>query len=289
MVRDNTAAAFCPGHISGYFRRMVGRDPATTGSTGAGIVISRGVVACVRPAECTSIGIYVQDEDGRSIRVAGDSPPVRSAMDRIGVTAAVTTTCNLPIGAGFGLSAAALLATLTALNRLYRFDMSERQIAHAAHEAEIRHRTGLGDVVSCRAGGMVIRNVAGIDAPVRRILNLNRPLSAISFGPISTPAVLSSHVQMDRIAAAYPAGEPDGIDDLFSRSRDFAVRSGLITPQVQKVFAACDRLGVAAGMTMLGNGVFAYGENAREVLSRFGRVYMMTVARSGPVLLEGVR
>jgi len=287
MVSDHTAAAFCPGHISGYFRRVAGRDSARTGSTGAGIVISSGVVARVRPAERTSIEIYREEEAGNPIRIARDSPPVRYAMDRMGAAAAVTTTCSLPIGAGFGLSAAALLATLTALNRLNRLGMSERQIAHAAHEAEIVHRTGLGDVVSCRGGGMVVRTIAGIDAPVQRFLNLNRPLFAVSFGPIPTPAVLSSRTLMDRIAAAYPADKPVGIDHLFSLSRDFARRSGLITPQVREVFAACDRMGVAAGMTMLGNGVFAYGENARGVLSRFGRVYSMTVARHGPLLLEG--
>ncbi len=33
-------------------------------------------------------------------------------MENLSVTASVTTECHLPIGAGFGLSAAALLATL---------------------------------------------------------------------------------------------------------------------------------------------------------------------------------
>ena len=34
-------------------------------------------------------------------------------------------------------------------------------------------------------------------------------------------------------------------------------------------------------MTMLGNGVFAYGNRARDILSASGDVYSFTVARSG--------
>jgi hypothetical protein len=37
---------------------------------------------------------------------------------------------------------------------------------------------------------------------------------------------------------------------------------------------------------MLGNGVFAYGENSHDVLMRFGRVFEMRVAPHGPAILE---
>lgn len=279
------AAAFCPGHISGYFRRENGKDAATTGSTGAGIVISRGVLARARPADRTTIGVFFTDASGQREQVADESLLLRSALERAGVTAAVTTECDLPIGAGFGLSAAALLATLTAVNSLYGRGMDERQIALIAHETEILHRTGLGDVVSCRGGGMVVRTVAGIDAPVHRYLNLDEPVCAISFGPIHTPRVLGSTVQMGKVAAAYPPGEPYTVEAFFARCRSFAEKSGLITPEVREVLDACDRREVLAGMTMLGNGVFAYGRGAKAALARFGPVYVMGVAKGGPDLV----
>ncbi len=282
----NHAAAFCPGHISGYFRRVSGPDPARTGSIGAGIVISEGVIARVMPAEEISIEVRCRNGQEGSGTIANDSPPLRSAMERLDVAASVITECSLPIGAGFGLSAAALLATITALNRLFGLGMSEREIASLAHVTEILFKTGLGDVSSCRGGGMVVRSSAGIDAPVLRYLDMEGPVSAISFGPIHTPSVLGSAEQMERVTAAFPDGEPETIAEFFSRSRAFCRRSGLLTSQVADVLASCDRAGVMASMTMLGNGVFAYGDEAFPVLSRFGRVYRMTFARNGPAVLE---
>ena len=76
-------------------------------------------------------------------------------MENLTITASVVTESVLPIGAGFGLSAAALLATLTALNRLYCLEMDAEQIAEIAHAAEVAHRTGLGDVAACQGGGRV--------------------------------------------------------------------------------------------------------------------------------------
>ncbi|OPY37687.1 MAG: Pantoate kinase [Methanoregula sp. PtaU1.Bin051] len=279
-------AAFCPGHISGYFKRVDGPDAATTGSVGAGLVISEGVLACVTPAERTDITVWQTDHSRNRVRIAGDSPPIRYAMKKLSVDASVMTECRLPVGAGFGLSAAALLATITALNQLYDIGMDERRIAHLAHETEIVHRTGLGDVTSCRGGGMVVRTVAGIDAPVRRIHGLSGPVSAVSFGPINTPSVLGSPGQMEKVAAAFPSGEPKTIEDFFSYSRAFTEKSGLITPQVREVLDFCDHNGINASMTMLGNGVFAYGDDAEPILSRFSSVHSMAVAKNGPVLLK---
>jgi pantoate kinase len=164
--------------------------------------------------------------------------------------------------------------------------MHERSIAHVAHETEIRYRTGLGDVTACRGGGMVVRTIAGIDAAVLRYLNYYGPVSAVSFGPIHTPSVLGSAEQMERVASAFPAGVPETMEEFFSLSREFTEKSGLVTPRVSEVLAACDASGVDASMTMLGNGVFAYGEKAVPVLAAFGDVYRMGIARNGPVLVE---
>ena len=284
---DRVISAFCPGHISGYFRRVDGTDPATTGSVGAGLVITEGVLSRVTPADRTTITVLRTVPDGKTIRIAGDSPLIRTALGKTGMTANVVTWCRLPIGAGFGLSAAALLSTLTALDRAYSLGMGERRIAHLAHETEVERRTGLGDVVSCRGGGMVVRTIAGIDAPVRRFTGLSERIYAISFGPIHTPSVLGSPERMAKVSAAFPAGEPATPREFFLMARAFAEKSGLVTDRVREVFSACDAAGISASMTMLGDGVFACGEDARPVLGRFGEVYEMGIAGSGPAVVEG--
>ena len=277
MVR--TAVAFSPGHISGFFRRVEGEEPAATGSVGAGVVINEGVRSTVSPARATSVRVVREGHE-----TAG-SPPVEYALDRLGVTAHVTTECRLPIGAGFGLSAAALLATLTAANHLFDLGLSADEVAARAHEAEVLHRSGLGDVAASQAGGIVCRTGPGIHAGITRIYP-EGPLYAMSLGPLPTASVLSSEEAMARIAAAFPDRCPRDLPDFCRLSRGFAEKSGLIAPGVREVLDACDGAGVPASMTMLGNGVFAAGVSAERVLSGFGEVYRLSVAPSGPYLIE---
>ncbi len=277
MVR--TAVAFSPGHISGYFKRVEGSDPTTTGSVGAGVVIDEGVRSTVEPARETSVRVVRQGH------ISTGSPPIEYALERLGVAARVTTECRLPIGAGFGLSAAALLATLTAVNHLFDLGLSTDEVAARAHEAEVLHRTGLGDVAASQAGGVVCRKGPGIHAEITRFYPQD-PLYAVSLGALPTASVLSSSGAMARIAAAYPDRCPHDLPDFCHLSRGFAEESGLVAPEVRRVLDACDAAGVPASMTMLGNGVFAAGGGAEQVLSGFGEVYTLHIARRGAYLIE---
>lgn len=274
-----TAVAFSPGHISGYFKRIEGAGPEKTGSVGAGVVISEGVRSTVEPAAETDVRVVRQDH------ASAGSPPIEYALERLGVAARVTTECRLPIGAGFGLSAAALLATLTAVNHSFDLGLSVDDVAARAHEAEVVHRTGLGDVAASRSGGIVCRKGPGIHAEITRFYP-QEPLYAVSFGALPTSSVLSSREAMARIAAAFPDRCPRDLPDLCRLSRGFAEKSGLIAPEVRRVLKACDAAGVPASMTMLGNGVFAAGSGAEQALSPFGEVYTLRVARRGAYLMK---
>jgi pantoate kinase len=280
--------AFCPGHISGYFRRIEGESFADTGSIGAGIVISEGVTAIVCPADSPSVSVNRKDGSGNFIPYSSSSPPIDYIFKKLGVSVSVTTECRLPIGAGFGLSAAALLATLTAVNRSNNLRLTPHDIAALAHEAEVIHRTGLGDVAACQGGGRVVRSGPGIDGAITRSFDLPEPLYAVSFGPISTPAVLGSREQMERVSAAFPHSPPEDAGDFFRISRQFAEKSGLLTREAAEVIRRCADNNVPASMTMLGNGVFAYGSEAKDILADYGEIYGFTVARAG-ARLGGVR
>jgi len=283
-----SVTAFCPGHISGYFRRVDGREPSTTGSIGAGIVISEGVTSTVRPADVVSVIVRMQPAGNAPGGISRSSPPIASALDRLGATVAVETVCRLPISAGFGLSAAALLSTLTATDRLLGLGLAADEIAEIAHETEVKFKTGLGDVAACQGGGRVVRTGPGIHGTIRRSFDLPEPISAVCFGPIHTPDVLGSPAQMAQVAGAFPARQPETAAEFFSCCREFSKKSGLETVSVKKVLAACDRHTIPAAMTMLGDGVFAYGAGAAEVLRPFGEVYGMQMAGSGTRILEVV-
>jgi len=285
-MKPPAVIAFCPGHISGYFKKISGDTIASTGSIGAGIVISEGVTSTVRPSGKTSISIQQKSSIGTSFEIASDSPLLISVMEEMDVTASVITECTLPIGAGFGLSAAALLATLTAANHLFDRGMSPGEIAQCAHAAEVTHRTGLGDVAACQAGGWVIRSGPGIDGRIERRFDLTEPLYAVSFGPISTPAVLGSPALMGQISSAFPKSMPENIEDFFLLSRHFSEQSGLITRQAKSIIRLCDAAGVPSAMTMLGNGVFAYGRKAQDLLKPFGHVHEFYAAATGVHMVE---
>jgi pantoate kinase len=257
----------------------------STGSIGAGIVITEGVTASVRPADKPSVIIRHRAVNGTSSIISEKSPPLSSIMERLGVTAAITTECRLPIGAGFGLSAAALLATATAINRLFALGLTPWDIARHAHEIEVEQRTGLGDVAAAQGGGRVIRHGPGIDAEIERKFDLPESLYSVSFGPIHTPTVLGSPAQMEQVSSAFPPVSPGDAQAFFSLSKEFAAKSGLMTEAVKKVLHRCDRENVPAGMTMLGNGVFAYGKKARQVLVPFGEVYEFQVSPGGPRII----
>ena len=278
--------AFCPGHISGYFKRIVGDTVATTGSIGAGIVISEGVTATVEPSDRISICIKRRSSTGTSFEVFFGSPLLEHVMEHLNVTASVVTECTLPIGAGFGLSAAALLATLTALNHLFDRGMNAEEIAQCAHATEVAHRTGLGDVAACQGGGRVIRSGPGIHGLIERRFDMPEPLYAISFGPIHTPTVLGSSAQMELASSAFPKTTPGNVEDFFLLSRQFAQQSGLMSHEVKKVIRCCDAAGIPSSMTMLGNGVFAYGRKAQIVLLPFGHVYEFHVSAIGAHIME---
>jgi len=285
-MKPTHVVAFCPGHISGYFKRVVGDTVATTGSIGAGIVISEGVTATVEPADRISICIKRRSSPKTSFDAFSGSPLLEHVMEHLNVTASVITECTLPIGAGFGLSAAALLATLTALNHLVDRGMNAEEIAQCAHAAEVAHRTGLGDVAACQGGGRVIRSGPGIHGLIERRFDVPEPLYAVSFGPIHTPDILGSSAQIERISSAFPNNTPENIEDFFLLSHHFAARSGLMTQEVKQVIRHCDAAGVLSSMTMLGNGVFAYGRKAREVLLPFGQVYEFHVSPAGAHIVE---
>ncbi|HJJ92572.1 MAG TPA: GHMP kinase [Methanocorpusculum sp.] len=283
---ERTAIAFAPGHISGYFMRIDGATPRTTGSCGAGIVIDHGVTATVMPADHTSI-VTIEHLPSGNILTHYTSSLIEDILETIGVSASVKTVADLPIGAGFGMSAAAILATLTATNAVYDLGFTEYDIVEQAHTFEITHHTGLGDVAASAGGGLVIRTSPGVaGVAVRMFYDID--IYTITFGPIFTPKIINSTEQMQNVSEAFPHHIPKNIYEFIENSREFAEESGLIPKVIRSILTACDDAGIPASMTMLGCGVFAAGDDAREILTQFGSAVSLKICQHGPKLLEMV-
>lgn len=273
---EKSAVAFCPGKITGYFLPVYGDSPANTGSLGACAVIDHGVTTKVIKSRQTSVTIH-DPETGISIR---GSAPLEEACLTLGVTADIRTESRLPLHSGYGLSAAALLSSISALNAIYDLEMSRREIAMTAHRIEVEGRTGLGDVAALAGGGLACRKGPGIDAEILRIYP-DTEIYAVTSGELKTGDVLSRKNLSEDLMKAYPSRCPGNLDDFIVLSRQFAEDSGMISNNVRRLLETCDRHGIPAGMTMLGEGVFAIDEKAPEILSRFGRVNSFRINDKG--------
>jgi Predicted archaeal kinase (sugar kinase superfamily) len=269
-----TAVAFAPGHISGYFRRIDGETLRETGSLGAGVVTDKGVYVKMTQAKETAVKINGREADGWLIEKVLE-----------GRTARVEVTTELPIGAGFGMSAAGLLASFYAANELFSLDMSKDDIFEAAHEIEVECKTGLGDVAAESGGGIVVRTKPGIFGVETRMYP-DAELYALSFGEMKTSDVITSPEKMQQVADAFPGRLPQNIEEFMANSLSFTKKSGLATPRVMQILDYCASCGAAASMTMLGEGVFAFGPSAKAALEKFGTPYSLKISRTGPYVME---
>lgn len=283
-MSPSQVTAFCPGHISGYFKPVITGDPKTSGSCGGGIVINSGVTVVATRAEETIIQVHRTYQDTPQIASA-DSPVIRQLLKNLGLTVSLQTYCTLPLSSGYGLSAAALLATVHAVNLLFDLNLSPRDCAMEAHQVEVAFRTGLGDVAACQGGGWVIRKGPGIMADILRYQDY-QTIHAITISPLKTESILSSPEMLTRITSAFPRIYPDTLTGFFACSRNFAESSGLILPDIEKVLIDCDANNIPVSMTMLGNGIFALGDRAKDLLNRYGETYSLQISHTGPRILE---
>ena len=277
---EKTALTFCPGHISGWFRQMPDGE-GNPSSVGGGIVISEGVFAEAKKSDELSVKICYVDRSGNVVAEVYGSKVIEYAMRSLDITADITTRSILPMSSGFGLSAASLLASLKAVSELYELKMSNEDIAKLANLTEIHFKTGLGDVAACMNGGYICRRTPGIDGKIIRRYDMEKPISTVTFGPLRTDTVLKDPKAMERINNAFRDECPGSPEEFFRVARDFAENSGLISDKVRAVLDECALRNIPASMTMLGNGVFAYGEKAPGILSKFGDVYLMKMSKNG--------
>lgn len=277
-----SARAFAPAHISGFFIIDIKKDPIHSGSMGAGISLENGTVTTVLPAKETAIKI-----NGEVNRAATTLSAIRLLTEK---PVLVETTLSIPIGAGFGASAAGALSTALAVNKALSLDMTFNDLAKAAHIAEVKNRTGLGDVAGMICGGIDIRKHAGIPpvGNIDRIPCRNEIISWVCFGGISTRSVISDDMKKKSINKAGRLRlkeliKKPTLENFFRQSRAFAKEIDMISPQVRDAIEAVEAAGGLASQAMLGNTVFAINDNG--ALSKFGEVHTSRISHAGAHLL----
>lgn len=237
------ARAFAPGHVTGFFRpELAARDPRGRGSTGAGIVLDRGVVATAR--------WWPDGPDRLRLRSRPKVPlPIsRSVATRLraghGGSLEVSLEHALPVGQGLGMSAAGAVATGLAVAEA--LGASASRAWQWAHLVELERLGGLGGVSAIGAGGLELRDRPGIPpwGSVR-----HRPcraeLALVPCGaPLPSPGILSDRPRTDRLrrlgsAALRRYRSSPGLRRFLEESERFTDGAGLLPARGR---ALADRL-----------------------------------------------
>lgn len=284
------AKAFCPGHITGFFEICRTNDLLSTGSRGAGLCLSLGATSEVSMGYAKKQKIEVSINGKISIAdVTKDA--LRRLIGKNKLDVSVVTRLKLPVGQGFGMSAAgALSASLAACSVLRK---PRQRAFEAAHVAEIVHGGGLGDVSALYKGGITVRKKPGLP-PIGKVVRIDgQPelVLCVLGRKMLTKNVLSDP---DKEKAINLSGsrkvdqlmKDPTLDRMMALSSQFAIESGLASGRILDAMNGASKLGMAS-MSMLGNSIFAVGDvrGLERVLADFGKTFRCAVDVDGPRLM----
>ena len=278
-TRKTKTKAYSPSHITGFFEIKDDKNPLYKGSVGCGIVLKAGCVTEVSLNNDLSqreirIEINGVEEEANTTKYVVESLVEKYEHE---VNVIVSTDFEVPIECGFGASGAGALSTALALNELLSLDMTLNEVAQIAHLAEVENNTGLGDVIAETYGGVVIRKKPGPPGIgiIDEIAHRREKISYVVFGKRSTKAVLLDDSMKREINEAGRAAMKElikkpNLDNFMLASRDFSLRSQVISDNCRDAIEAVDAEGGVASVAMIGDTVFVIGNS--EALKEFGEV-----------------
>ncbi len=262
---------FVPAHITGFFSIHDNIDPLKKGSTGVGVLLDKGVK--------TSIKYTKKDEN--SIKINGEIDSynqniilkVLELLD-IDQNVKIDQEIQVPIGSGFGTSAASALSVTIGLSEIFDLNNDLIKCGQIAHLAEINLSSGLGDVSAQMGKGIVIRKKPGAPGICEIESNIEELyVGCKCFGEISTKSIINKPYFKQKIYDIGIKIQNEYIknktpQNFIEKSLKFSENTDLITKEVKvavnKLNKKDDILG--SSMAMLGNTIFAFSKN-KESLS----------------------
>lgn len=265
----NELSVFVPSHITGFFEIIQNSNPLLKGSKGAGITLDEGVVTNTKIKDGNgNIIINVNNKEDSLNTISKKT--VKIILDRYNVNIQdydiyINHDSKLPIGAGFGTSAAFALGISFTLPKLMGINISFKEAGEIAHLAEISQSSGLGDVISEMFGGCVIRLHEG--SPVKGIIDkipITKPIYVITktIGLLETKDIIENpihqkHINQSGSILLNRLVNNPSISNFMKLSRKFANDTQLISKEIAEIINILDEETLGASMAMLGNTAFA--------------------------------
>lgn len=253
-------SVFIPAHITGFFSIENNDDPLKNGSCGAGFLLDRGVETVLKDSSEYKININ-----------QGSDIVINEVLKYFNIEESfeITQDIQLPIGAGFGTSAASALSLSLALNEFFDFGYSKNECGQIAHKAEVSLGGGLGDVIGQTGSGLVLRTRPGAPG-VGKIKSFEEDLYVATkfFGKIDTASVIRNPehkkiISVNGRKCLDSFKKNSSVENFLRLSYEFSLNTKLMTNEVQSLadyFNSCDDI-LGASMAMLGNTVFAFADN----------------------------
>ena len=270
-------AAFSPSGISSFFEVCTKEkdgtnisNPLKIGSRGGGFALKKGVTTKI------SIKKKRQNENNVEILINGREAPeakttktiinlllknIRKKYDII-----VQHTVDVPVGAGFGTSAAGALSCGLALSDALNLPLTYNQIAQAAHIADIECQTGLGTVEGLTIGGLVLiveSGALGYGLIDRILIRSDLQVVAGVFKSVKKSSILLSEEKINIIntiakkTMSNILKKPD-IENFLNNCKSFAFESGLASGRIRKLIKDVENAGaIGATQNMIGEAVHA--------------------------------
>ncbi|MCK4885183.1 GHMP kinase, partial [Candidatus Bathyarchaeota archaeon] len=228
-------------------------DPEQVGARGGGFSPSKGVTTEVVLAEAEEKRIQVFINGECCPEAETTKSVVETLLENVSeeYDVIVRHHVDVPIGAGFGSSAAGALGTALALSKALGLNLTYNQLGRIAHVAEVRCRTGLGTVGPLLFGGcgLTIEPGAPGYALLDRIpISPDHRIIAGTFRPYPTKEMLSSQEKREIInewgqkTLKKILADPS-LKNFMEACKEFAVGTGFVTRRVQKLIELAEKAG----------------------------------------------
>lgn len=264
------AIAFCPAHITGFFKAHLDGDKGNSekfGSMGAGFSIKEGVTTTViiSPKKNQNSKFKISTKGFQSDKT-DVSEFVLNEFLKLGdfddVFFEIEHSISIPVGYGLGSSGAVALSLSYALDQVLKTKLDSTEIGKIAHIAEVNCKTGLGDVLASYHGGFEIRVKSGAPGigEVKKIEAKNISIIMICFSPISTNKFLQEKLSkinglggkmVDRLL------ESKNYNNFQEMSLEFAKYVNVMTPKMNKLIEELSLNGIKCGVALFGETIFS--------------------------------
>lgn len=262
--------SFCPGGVTSFFEPYKIRSTKKKlqkelkiGARGGGFTLRKGTTTWVQTSRTRTnkINIFIRKKPADNFHTTKTVTELLLKKTDRKYRIKINHNIDLPIGAGYGTSAAGALSTALAVNEALGLGMTFDELGFYAHVAEIKCKTGLGTVGPQMVGGCVIQREGGPPGLCKiDQIPINRSYRIVSghIGPISTSRVLSSSILYEIIGTEGRKtmktilSNPT-LGNFLTKSEKFASNIGFMTEKIRRLIKIAKKNGsIGATQNMLG-------------------------------------